>query len=149
MRLPFISRFLIACAGAAMALLAVAAPAQALSVPGLTGIAGQHYYFFQDSGDGAVSNQITDDLNVFIPVNPGAHTVTVSTYNSWETQGFDHCDLVVYGGSYPNGVSAQTVYIDNGTSTFTMSGTVPTGGTMSVECVLGPNSALWNINYDE
>jgi hypothetical protein len=137
-------------AGAAAAMLFVAAPAFALSV---TGYSGKPQFPANTTGcmveaSGAVFNNCGVQVNWEIPmaVNPGFHTVTLSTNNPGG--GTFQCQLF---GVSQTGVfnPGTTVFPNGGNFVANLSVTVPTNGSMLVFCNVNPNGKIFNVLYSE
>jgi hypothetical protein len=148
MRTKLTSKSITAAAGAA-AMLFVAAPAFALSV---TGYSGKPQFPSNSScmveSSAAVFNNCGAQVNWEIPmsVNPGFHTVTLSTFNPGG--GTFQCTL--FGVSQTGGLTAGgTVFPNGGNFVANLSVTVPSNGSMMVFCNVNPNGKIFNVLYSE
>jgi hypothetical protein len=134
---------------AAACLLFVAAPAFALSV---TGYSGKPQFPSNSScmveASAAVLNSCGAQVNWEIPmsVNPGFHTVTLSTFNpgggTFQCQLFGVSQTGVFN---PGG----TVFPNGGNFVANLSVTVPSNGSMIVFCNVNPGGKIFNILYSE
>jgi hypothetical protein len=147
MRTKLTSKSIIVAAAAA-GLLFVAGPALALSVTGYSGKAVPSTNNCMIEAFGAVLNNCGAQVNYEIPmaVNPGFHTITLSTFNPGG--GTFQCTLfgvTQTGFATPGG----TVFPNGGNFLANLSVTVPSNGSMLVLCNVNPGGKIFNILYNE
>jgi len=163
MRMSFRLQSFIPAVIAGASLLCAAAPAFAVAVPGYAGTPahGSPSSCFEFGTGGMVTNYCSGEEYFEIPmaVNPGAHTVTVATYNNGG--GTFNCTL--YAARTTNAGEILTAGTSHapavGYSTWSVSVTVASGGggygivngdgSMYLYCEMNNGGTIHNVNYSE